>query len=52
MFGIIQPRADMTHKTFFLRARYLPDLIKGDLDSLRDDTRAYYEAQVRTRALA
>ena len=24
--------------------RYLPDLIKGDLDSLRPDVRAFYEA--------
>lgn len=27
--------------------RYLPDLIKGDLDSLRDDVKKYYESQVR-----
>ena len=26
--------------------QYLPDLLKGDLDSLRDDVRQYYEAQV------
>ncbi|KAJ2917394.1 hypothetical protein MD484_g3027, partial [Candolleomyces efflorescens] len=26
------------------RLRYLPDLIKGDLDSLRPDVRAFYEA--------
>ncbi|KAF8269552.1 thiamine pyrophosphokinase, partial [Lactarius quietus] len=25
--------------------KYLPDLIKGDLDSLRDDVRQYYEAR-------
>ena len=25
--------------------RYTPDLIKGDLDSLRDDVRAYYSAR-------
>jgi hypothetical protein len=25
---------------------YLPDLIKGDLDSVRDDVRRYYEARV------
>ncbi len=25
---------------------YLPDLLKGDLDSLRDDVRQYYEARV------
>ena len=27
--------------------RYIPDLIKGDLDSLRSDVREYYEAKVR-----
>lgn len=26
--------------------RFLPDLIKGDLDSLRDDVRDFYVAQV------
>jgi hypothetical protein len=26
--------------------KWLPDLIKGDLDSLRDDVRAYYESMV------
>ncbi|EKM58212.1 uncharacterized protein PHACADRAFT_139928 [Phanerochaete carnosa HHB-10118-sp] len=28
-----------------LRTTYLPDLIKGDLDSLRDDVREYYASQ-------
>lgn len=27
--------------------RYLPDMIKGDLDSLRSDVRTFYEEQVR-----
>ncbi|KAK7690791.1 hypothetical protein QCA50_005891 [Cerrena zonata] len=27
------------------RKRYIPDLIKGDLDSLRPDVQAYYESQ-------
>jgi thiamine pyrophosphokinase len=26
--------------------RYIPDLIKGDLDSLREDVREYYSAKV------
>jgi hypothetical protein len=25
---------------------YIPDIIKGDLDSLRDDVRRYYETRV------
>lgn len=28
------------------QSRYLPDLIKGDLDSIRDDVKSYYIAQV------
>ncbi|KAF7796631.1 hypothetical protein EIP86_007813 [Pleurotus ostreatoroseus] len=28
-----------------LRTQYIPDLIKGDLDSLRADVREYYEAK-------
>ena len=31
--------------------RYTPDLIKGDLDSLREDVRDYYTAKVRSRDL-
>jgi hypothetical protein len=31
--------------------RYTPDLIKGDLDSLRADVREYYVTQVRSPAL-
>jgi thiamine pyrophosphokinase len=27
---------------------WLPDLILGDLDSLREDVKAFYEAKVRT----
>lgn len=30
-----------------LESRYIPDLIKGDLDSLRLDVRSYYETLVR-----
>ena len=31
--------------------RYIPDLIKGDLDSLREDVREYYSTKVRLRRL-
>ena len=34
-----------------MRFRYTPDLIKGDLDSLRLDVRHYYEAQAGRIAL-
>ncbi|KAG9314844.1 thiamine pyrophosphokinase [Chiua virens] len=34
-----------THEGEQLRRRYIPDLIKGDLDSLREDVREYYLAQ-------
>jgi thiamine pyrophosphokinase len=30
------------HSHLTRRPRYLPDLIKGDLDSIREDVRAYY----------
>jgi hypothetical protein len=29
--------------------RFLPDLVKGDLDSLRLDVKEYYEAQVHVQ---
>lgn len=32
--------------------RYTPDLIKGDLDSLRADVREYYSTKVRFRGSA
>ena len=40
------PRACATHPHAHPHApRYTPDLIKGDLDSLRDDVRAYYSSR-------
>ena len=30
----------------YRRFRHIPDLIKGDLDSLRDDVREFYEGRV------
>lgn len=39
----LQPRHP--HPAAYL-ARYLPDLIKGDLDSLRSDVREYYTSKV------
>ena len=32
--------------------RFIPDLIKGDLDSLRDDVRQYYASKVRPARLS
>ncbi len=34
-------------KEMFEERRWLPDVIKGDLDSLRDDVKEYYESMVR-----
>jgi thiamine pyrophosphokinase len=41
---LIQPRRSTTTMTGV--DDYLPDLIKGDLDSLREDVRRYYETRV------
>lgn len=32
--------------------RYIPDLIKGDLDSLREDVREYYSTKACFRGIA
>ena len=42
---VLRPQRRATRSTSEIDD-YLPDLIKGDLDSVRDDVRRYYEARV------
>lgn len=34
---------------FNAHTRYIPDEIRGDLDSIRSDVREYYESKVRIK---
>jgi hypothetical protein len=38
--------SSILHGFFLTSSSYLPDVIKGDLDSIRDDVRYYYQSQV------